>query len=71
MEIVRTNPDIVYGYWSFYGKYYTFDNAKKELRLGSMWPEFRSRLEEVFKKHGRAAWAVLKAYIELCEKYST
>ncbi|MGQ9596391.1 MAG: toll/interleukin-1 receptor domain-containing protein [Thermoproteota archaeon] len=71
VEIVKMNPDAVYKYWSFYGKYYTFDNARGELRLESVWPMFYSRLEEVFQKHGRATWAVLKAYIELREDYST
>jgi hypothetical protein len=71
VEIVKTNPGAVYRYWGFYGKYYTFDNVKGELRLESMWPTFRSRLEDVFKKHGQATWAVLKAYLELREDYST
>jgi hypothetical protein len=71
VEIVKTNPDAIYRYWGFYGKYYTFDNTKGELRLESTWPKFRSRLEEVFGKHGQAAWAVLKAYLEVREDHST
>jgi hypothetical protein len=70
VEAVRRNPEAVYGYWRFVGKHYTFDNSKKELAVGSAWPEFLPRLEEVFRKHGQAAWAVLKAYLELREDHS-
>jgi len=70
VEAVRTNPEAAYSYSRFVGKYYTFDNAKRELTVGSAWPEILSRLEEVFRKHGRAAWAVLKAYLELREDRS-
>jgi len=69
--IIRTNPDALNPYWDFYGKYYTFVAPTKELRLGSVWPDFRSKLDEVFRKHEQAAWAVLKAYLELREDYST
>jgi len=70
VEAVRRNPEAMYSYSRFVGKYYTFDNAKRELTVGSAWPEILSRLEEVFRKHGRAAWAVLKAYLELREDRS-
>jgi len=69
LELTRRHPDAVTGYWSFYGQHYTFEAGQKELQLASRWPSFQARMEEVYQRHHRSAWAVLKAYTEVREDH--
>jgi len=57
-------------YWRFDGKYYTYDPEEKRLSLESNWPDIQRKLEAVRQKHGRAAFGVLKAYVELRRDWS-
>lgn len=56
-------------YWNFYGKFYTYNAAKKELKLEGSWQLFEQKLENLLSKHGMATYAVLKAFIELRKDY--
>jgi hypothetical protein len=57
-------------YYPFYGKYYTYLPNKKELRLGSIWSDIKSKLEELYERHGWTVYSVLKAYLQQRRDYS-
>jgi len=58
-------------YWNFFGRFYTYYADKGELKLESLWPSFEQKLNKVYAKHEVAAYAVLRAYIELRHDYDT
>jgi len=52
-------------YRSFFGYFYTYFADKKQLKIGNEWNLIKSRLEEIYKKHGKAAYGTLKACYEV------
>lgn len=58
-------------YRNFYGKHYTYDARTGALKFESAWPIFTNTLQDIFRKHGKATHAVLRAYVELRKDYNT
>jgi len=58
-------------YQNFFGKCYTYNARTKELNLESTWEGFEKTLESLLLKHGKATYAVLRAYLDLREDYET
>jgi len=52
-------------YRSFFGYFYTYFADKKQLKIGNEWNLIKSRLEEIYKKHGKTAYGTLKACYEV------
>ena len=64
-----TYKDKSRSFWDFSGKYYTYHAKTNELKLQGAWPSFERILEDLLAKHGRATYAVLRAYLELRKDY--
>jgi hypothetical protein len=69
LTLCVTYKDKMRSFWDFSGKYYTYLAKTKELKLQGAWPSFERILEDLLTKHGKATYAVLRAYVELRKDY--
>jgi hypothetical protein len=65
LNLAQTYANKLKSYQDFVGKYYTYDAKAKQLKLEGAWSSFAKILDDLFRKHGRATYAVLKAYVEV------
>jgi hypothetical protein len=61
--------DKMRSFWDFSGKYYTYCAKTKELSFESAWTSIEGSIKDLLAEHGRATYAVLKAYLELRKDY--
>ena len=57
-------------YWSFLGRYYTYDPKKRRLLLESTWSKIREEIYSVYKAVGEPVYGILKAFLELREDWT-
>lgn len=64
-EVALKNKDILSGYFSFRGKYYTYEPDSKSLTLGSSWDKIRKQVIGLINSMTECVKCVLEAVVEV------
>jgi len=65
LNISEKYKDKLSTYWSFLGRYYTYDPEKRRLLLESSWDRIREEIHSVYRSVGESVYGILKAFLEL------